>query len=267
MGGKYIRRKYRLFKGGSKKSLFYSFVALVGLLAVFHNSSDVKSYCARKVCSIKQSVDGISDSISGYFKSLSYNFSGESGKTIFRLQNEIYRLKSELEKTNSIQEENQELRSMLKLKSSIKHNIVVAKVYSVFDNDFAKAALLDCGTEQGVQVDDFAFGESGLIGRVIEVGDSWCKVLLIIDANSNIPAKISNVDCMLSGDNSDMLKVSLISGKIFDGAIVETSNYGKVFRGKIKIGTVKKIENDYFVVPYTDFSRLKYVCIDRCRDR
>ncbi len=267
MGKSYKKGKFSLFKGNKRISLIYTFLLFFLFIISFHYIDGINNFIDKSICNFRCSIYKVIDNLSKYLNNLKYNFSGESGRMIFFLQNENLMLKSEIEKLKLLEKDNNELREKLELKKNISEKIVVARVFSIFCNDFSKVALIDKGIKEGIKVDDFAFCEEGLLGRVIEISDHWSKILLIIDSNSNIPAKINGIDCMINGDNTNNLKISLLNGDIKEGNIVETSGYGNIFREKIIIGKVKKINDEYFVVPSVNFNNLKYVCIDKCKNR
>jgi len=208
----------------------------------------------------------ISDKVSRCFTNLEHNFSQDVGEKIFNLQCENIKLKLQADKIDSVLSENNRLKSLLKMKESFKDEIIFAKVINIFDNDFVRSALINVGKNCGVQLDNFAYNEQGIIGRVIEVSDNWSKILFIVDANSSIPAKISGMNAMLSGDNSNLLKINMLSGEIEEGDIAESSSYGQVFREKITIGRVIEKNEEFFVEPAVNFDDLKYVCIGKCPD-
>ena len=205
----------------------------------------------------------ISDKVSRYCENIKCNFSQDVGKKLFELQCENVMLKLKANRIESVISENNKLKSMLQIKNRSNDDIIFAKVVTVFDN-FAKSALINVGKSQKVEADDFAYNETGIIGRIVEVSENWSKILLIIDANSNIPAKISGANIILSGDNSELLKINFLDETIKENAIAETSSYGNVFKEGIAIGKVVKNNDEFFVKPFVNFNDLKYVCIGKC---
>ena len=208
----------------------------------------------------------ISDGFSRYWSNIKYNFSQDTGEKIFALQCVNIKLKLQADRVNSLISENNHLKSLLKMKESSKNEVIFAKVINIFNNDFVRSATVNVGKKQNVQPDDFVYVEQGIVGRVIEVSDNWSKILFIIDANSNIPANVSGVNALLSGNNSNLLKVNLVNGDVKEGDIAKSSSYGQVFQEDIVIGTVVKKGNEFFVHPSVDFNHLKYVCIGKCQD-
>lgn len=236
------------------------------VVLVMHRYSSLALYIDGLCSSLRFGCFEILDGVSRYFSNLKGNFSQDVGNKIFNLQCENMKLKLKAARVDSVVSENERLKTLLKIKQSSKDEIVFARVVNIYNNDFVRSALIDAGRNQNVQLDDFAYNEQGLIGRVIEVSDNWSKVLFIIDANSNIPAKISGFNAILSGNNSGTLKVNLLNGEVKEGDIAESSSYGRVFQEKIIIGRVIKKKGEIFVRPSVNFSNLKYICIGKCQD-
>ena len=241
---------------------------LVALAVVaLHRHPDVASHVSNLLSDFRFGLFEVSDKFSGCWSNVKRNFSQDVSEKIFNLQCENIKLKLLADRTNSLVAENNRLKSLLKMKELSKNEIVFARIINIFNNDFVRSATVNVGRKQNVHPDDFVYVEQGLIGRVIEVSDNWSKILFIIDANSNIPANISGVDALLSGNNSNLLKINLVSEDVKEGDIAKSSSYGKVFQEDIVIGKVVKRGNEFFVRPAVDFNRLKYVCIGKCQER
>ena len=236
------------------------------LIFVAHRQSDVVSYVDRLCSDLRFGFFEVFDKISRCFSNLKHNFSQDIGEKLFYLQCENIKLKLQADRADSIIEENNKLKTLLKMKESSRNEIIFAKIINIYNNDFVRSALINVGKNQNVQLDNFAYNEQGLIGRVIEVSDDWSKVLFIVDTNSNIPAKISGMNAILSGDNSNLLRVNLLNEKIKEGAVAESSSYGRVFQENIMIGKVIKKNGEFFVKPAVNFNDLKYLCIGKCQD-
>ncbi len=231
-----------------------------------HRQLRVTSYIDSLCLNLRFGFFEIYDKVFGYFDNLKYNFSQDVGEKIFYLQCENIKLKLQADRVNSVIAENNRLKSLLKMKESSKDEIIFAKIINIYNNEFVRSALINVGKNKNIQLDDFVYNEQGLIGRIIDVSDKWSKVLFIIDANSNVPAKISGVNAVLSGDNSDLLKVNLLNGEIKEGSVAESSSYGRVFRENITIGKIIRKNDEFFVKPAVNFSNLKYVCVGKCQD-
>lgn len=124
---------------------------------------------------------------------------------------------------------------------------------------------------QGVEVEDNVYQE-GIIGRVTDLGDTWAKVVSIIDEKSNISFKVTRTQ------DGGILHGSIkgeLSGYLFDekadiivGDSIYTSGLGGIFAEDIYIGQViEVIENEeqltkqIKVSPAIDFKKIQNVLV------
>jgi rod shape-determining protein MreC len=114
-----------------------------------------------------------------------------------------------------------------------------------------------------VSVDDVVLNTDGLVGRIVEAHDDWSKIMLITDVNSNVPVKIGEqrINARASGDNTKTLKLSMIHEDDLpeNGDLVETSEYGNVFRDKIRVGKIESHGETLRIVPDVNFNFVEYV--------
>lgn len=196
---------------------------------------------------------------------ISYIIFNDIDKVLLNLHMENIRLKTEINMLNNFKSENDELRKFLAMKSSVTNKIIVAKIIDVFSNDYNKSCVLDVGISDGVDVGDVAMTDVGLVGRISEVYEKWSRVLFITDTNSSIPVKIgkSRINAIISGDNSDILRISVKHEDISinHDDIVETSGYGKVFCENIPVGRVIEKNGTFVVIPYVNFNALTYISV------
>lgn len=205
----------------------------------------------------------IFESVGEKFSAFSCFISGSVDKVLFDLRRENIKLQQMVENLRRLEVENENLRKLLRMKQTECDSVIVARVVTVFSNSFARSSVLNVGASDGIALDSIVRDENGLVGRVIEVSDSWCRVLLITDVNSNIPVRIGEANAIAGGDNSNELQISTVREdvQISDGDVVETSGYGEVFMEKIPVGRVKKNGDMLSIVPFVNFNRLKYVSV------
>ncbi len=224
------------------------------------------------------------------FTSLGENMSGFFGgfkkKTKLEEENEL--LKKEIVK---LEDENRTyldiigktdyLKKEANLLEKTEFNLIKSQIVGKEPGNWFDLFTIDKGTNdgvkkgdtviQGVEVDNTTISE-GLIGRVVDVGPNWSKVVSIIDELSTISFKILRTQDggMISGSME-----SEISGYLFDdkadiikGDKIYTSGLGGSFVSDLYIGEVDSvIEDDYdmmkkiSVKPAIDFKKLYKVYI------
>jgi len=135
---------------------------------------------------------------------------------------------------------------------------------------------LDMGSDQGVHVDMTVVNELGLVGRVIEVGHKWCKVMAVIDRQSYVSAVIerSRDSGMVQGSGDPQGKKPLCDilflqpdSEIVPGDKVLTSDLAGIFPKGITIGIVTTVSRDNKLqriarlAPSVDFAHIENVLI------
>ena len=181
---------------------------------------------------------------------------------IGNLKDENERLKKEIIKLQEINIEYEDiimrtdfLRNEANLKNNSKFIFVSSQVIGKDPGNWFDRFIIDKGVNHGIKKGDAVIQAveidndiviEGLIGKIIEVGDNWSKVISIIDEGSNVSFKA------IRTQNGGIIQGSLegeISGYLFDknSDIVEgdkllTSGLGGVFIEGLYIGDIKKVE-------------------------
>ncbi|MEL6286038.1 MAG: rod shape-determining protein MreC [Pseudomonadota bacterium] len=125
------------------------------------------------------------------------------------------------------------------------------RIVAETDGPFADTLLADAGRRSGVQVDDVAFNEMGLVGRVIAVGERSSRILMITDFNSRVPVmgERSGVRAVLYGSRDLVGRLSDLPED--DGFIIGerilTSGEGGVFPRGLVAGFVYGSPRDWRV--------------------
>lgn len=194
------------------------------------------------------------------------------------LQAEIDRLTIEI---NGLQQDRYELSNLRDLYSLDNqysdYEKIGARVIGKDAGNWFNTFVLDKGEKDGIEVDMNVMAGSGLVGRVIDVGPNWCKVISIIDDKSNVSGMIlSTSDRMIvSGDlelmNSGMIRFSQLlnsEGTVKEGDKVVTSHISNKFLPGILIGYIGEIDLDEnnltcsgTIIPAADFEHLEDVLI------
>lgn len=164
----------------------------------------------------------------------------------------------------SLEAENNNLRSLMKVVSIPKSNYIATKLVTDVSGPYVRSALLGGGSEHGIKKDQAVINEYGLIGRVVETGSTSARVLLINDINSRIPVMLesSRQKAILVGNNSELPSLSYVveNELVQVGERLVTSGDGGVFPSGIAVGKVISVENGVVrVQPFVDATNLEYV--------
>ncbi len=170
-------------------------------------------------------------------------------------------LKKEIEKLES---ENRDLRNIIgksdyllkeqKLLETTKYNIVKAEVIGREPENWFDVFTLDKGENDGLEIGDTVIDaveidnnvyQEGLVGRIVDIGDNWSKVVSITNEKNSVAFKIIRTqDGGIIAGSSD----NIIEGLLFDyeadviiGDLVYTSGLGEVYQKDIFIGEVSDI--------------------------
>jgi rod shape-determining protein MreC len=160
--------------------------------------------------------------------------------------------------------ENQSLRALLKVVPSQSHSFVTARIVSDLGGPYVHSALINGGSQSGIKKNQAVMNENGLVGRVVEVGETSARVLLLSDINSRVPVIAESVHekSILSGNNEAEPTLSYLAAgsKIAVGERIVTSGDGGIFPAGIPVGVVTSIENNVVrVQPFADPARIEYI--------
>jgi rod shape-determining protein MreC len=102
------------------------------------------------------------------------------------------RLTNENARLQEIRRENDQLTALLQLRAGFELKTTAASVIARESSEFRRLVVLDKGTDDGIAVGDVAVAAGGaLAGRVIEVGPSSAKVLLLTDSGSTVIGQLT----------------------------------------------------------------------------
>jgi len=126
------------------------------------------------------------------------------------------------------------------------YTYVTADVIAMDGSNWFNLFTINAGSEAGIEKDSVVINGDGLIGRVLESGTGWAKVISIIDEQNSVSFKVFRdlkLLGILSGDGKGSLKGYMIDPEaaVIEGDILITSGMGMYPEG-IPIGKVTKVE-------------------------
>ena len=195
------------------------------------------------------------------------------------LTRKVQEIEAENQRLQSLAVENQQLAALLETRSSLAYETVAAEVISRVSTGQERVISVDRGTDAGVRLDDpVVAGGGALVGRVVEVGSNFSRVLLLNDTRTDVAGLIetSRAIGLLEGQNERPLEMTGIRATdvVNRGETVVTA--GIELQGGIRstyprgllIGTIVDVRRQpdqlfqtALVQPVATLDRLEYVLV------
>ena len=199
----------------------------------------------------------------------------DTGKSIDRL-GDLSALNDELQAENEVLRQQiaeltqskvlmQQYRKLLALPTEPQFDLLPLRVVADLSSPFVKTLIANGGRNLDIQPGLAVMGTNGLIGRVISVGETSSRILLVTDFNSNVPvvALAGDVQAILSGRNNQRPFLQYIPPKatLKTGDLLVTSGRGGQVPVGLPVGTVaqRKDGEPFAVQLMDDIASLNYV--------
>lgn len=191
------------------------------------------------------------------------------------LRAEIERLTSQQRQIPEILRENERLKALLGIQDAnwTEGRTLAARVIANGPSNYEWTSYLNKGASDGIREDMSVVSAQGLVGRIIFVADGYSKVLLVVDPQHSVGARLTNSSetGVMAGRGLSDLSFEFIDSEveIADGETVVTSGYDKgVYPPGIPIGRVSDVRTapdalsqTASVTPVVDFSKLDTVLV------
>lgn len=271
-----------------KKFKWRMIVALVAIILVIvigvtasgrENATAAESFIGKLITPIQKFFYNGGESITTTFKSIGDISQLKRENT--ELKEELSKLQSQIRKYEDVISRSDYLRNEAILKDKTKLNLVDAQIIGKDPGNWFDRFIIDKGLKDGIKKDDAVIqgvvidGDTiveGLVGRVIEVGDDWAKVISIIDEGSNVSFNIIRTQDggIVKGDFEGNLSGYLFDAKadIVKGDKLLTSGLGGVFVKDLYIGEISEVTKssedllvNIKVNPAVNFNKLQDVFV------
>ena len=165
-------------------------------------------------------------------------------KTNAYLQQQNILLQDELSKLRSIEKENQELKSLLRLEESYTYPLQITRVVTKQLNTLNNSLSVNVGRKEGIQRGMPLINSDGLIGKVILSASNYSQVMPLFHPLFRVSAQIqgSKANGIITWDISSpsYLIMDFVpkTVPIDTGMVIQTSGLGNEFPAGIPIGQV-----------------------------
>ena len=165
-------------------------------------------------------------------------------KTNAYLQQQNILLQDELSKLRSIEKENQELKSLLRLEESYNYPLQITRVVTKQLNTLNNSLSVNVGSNEGIQRGMPLINSDGLIGKVILSASNYSQIMPLSHPLFRVSAQIQDskangiITWDISSPNYLIMDFVPKTVPIDTGMVIQTSGLGNEFPAGIPIGQV-----------------------------
>jgi rod shape-determining protein MreC len=199
------------------------------------------------------------------------------GKRTLETENKLLRssnaeLSLEIAKLKDLQDENARLRELLSFGKKFDFRTIAAEVISRDPNDWSGSFMIDRGASDGLKNQSAVCSSKGLLGKVVEAGETRSFVVLVTHPNFKTGGLIqgTGINGVVVGARGGMMKMLYIPNDalVEKGAVVVTSELSSIFPEGILIGRVVTVERSEtglykyaMIEPFADPFTEEVLCI------
>ncbi|MBO9723664.1 MAG: rod shape-determining protein MreC [Novosphingobium sp.] len=172
-----------------------------------------------------------------------------SGAEHARLKRELAEAKVRLAEAKGTSAENKRLKDLMALSEPNGGAVAYARLTSSTSASTRRYATLGAGADRNVTPGMPVRSQMGLVGRVLEVGSSSARVLLVTDSESVVPVRraTDGVPAFAQGNGDGTLRIRLINlgiNPLRKGDVLVTSGSGGLYRPGTPMAVVTDLIRD-----------------------
>ncbi len=193
-----------------------------------------------------------------------------------KLKDALARVEAQRFETREIAMENKRLLRLLDFKQSLPPSVktaIAARVIGRSPLSWNRVFLVDKGSRDGIKLNMPVLSGHALAGKVVEVGPSVAKVILLTDPNARVAVLLQRTrqQGVLYGAGTECrIKYLSVDAAVKRGDIVETAGFGDFFPKGLRVGIVDRVWKEpgqiyqvASVKPFAEFDRTEEVlCVD-----
>lgn len=243
------RAQYNLFTGYIVAGIGAAVGAALLVLSLFQpdlfgwargSANDTIAPATQTTAAVRTGSRSWWDSITGYYRAGSKN-------AALKREMEIARIR--LEEAKAVKQENVRLKILLGLKDSEAKPVAVARLVGSSASSTRRFAYVGAGKDDGVQVGMPVRSPRGIVGRILEVGNTNARVLMLTDSESVLPVRRAKdeVVAFAEGRGDSLLRIRLINlgiNPLKPGDLFVTSGAGGYYRPGIAVAILTETTED-----------------------
>ena len=265
------RRRAVAFTALVSTSLILMAVSSSPIITEFQNAM---AFALRPV---QGALHDVADSVSGAFTAIGDINRLHTDNAALRRENE--RLTADNLRAQALEQENEQLSTLLQLKSSFSYQTAAAVVIARESSELRRTVTVSKGSDDGIAKGDVVIAEGGaLVGRVTDVGPNFAIVTLISDRTSTVVgqtetnAAIGDVVGQLGGalimQNIDSTETVQPGEQVLTAGIQLPGGIRSPFPKGLLIGEVTDVKREAssvvqtaYLQPTTDLDKVSYVLV------
>ena len=166
-----------------------------------------------------------------------------------RLKRENQAMSREVLHAKAVLQENRQLKALLILRERSREAVAAGRIVGSSFASPRRYAIFSAGTGDGIAVGMPVRSADGLIGRIVDAGNTASRILLISDRANIVPARLlSNGQPVIStgrGDGTvDLRPLEVGRNPFRRGDVVVTSGTGGLYPPMIPIARVIRLDDD-----------------------
>lgn len=203
---------------------------------------DLAEPVTQTTAATRSESQGFIETISAYWRAGSKND---------ELKKEVELARIRLKEAEAIKSENARLKALLELSESDEQPVAVTRFVGSSAASSRRFGYIGAGRDEGVEIGMPVRSPRGVVGRVLEVGASTSRVLLLTDSQSVLPVRLakegSDVVAFAEGRGDSQLRIRLINlgiNPLAVGDMFVTSGTGGYYRPGTAVAIVTEITSD-----------------------
>lgn len=174
----------------------------------------------------------------------------------YMLNQQAFELKVKLQRLNTLQAENEHLRSLLGGDIPIHPRAILGDISHTGRDPFRNVVIVNRGSQHNIQAGQAVVDSKGVIGQVTRVYPFSCEVTLITDKSLSIPIQVerNQLRAIAFGQSGNTLDIPYLPTNvdIKIGDKLVTSGIDGIYPSGLAVATVTKIEQD----PESPFAKI-----------
>ncbi len=205
-------------------------------------ANDVTAPATNAAAEVRTGSKGFFQSVQGYLR---------AGAQNAELKREMELARIRLAESDAVSQENARLRALMGLQQTNAEPVAVTRLVGSTSSSARRFGYIGAGRREGVTIGMPVRTARGVVGRVLEVGRSNSRILLLTDSQSVLPVRLAdetrNVVAFASGNGDGRLRIRLINlgiNPLEPGDVLVTSGAGGYYQPGVAVALVEEIIDD-----------------------